>query len=246
MLSGSLTYPTETWIPLGNFTADNVKHAQRFNLLEPKWVRYMRLQLASHYGSEFYCTLSFLEVYGVDAIEKMLEDFIVVPDEPAGSQNIASLKLETNSSMKGDIVQGIDVVDVPEKGVDTVDVKNDVLKNVPKSNVPNHKKEVRQQVAGRISSEAVLKILMQKLRSLQLSLSVLEEYTRELDRRYGGALPDLRKEISNKALLLENIGSEIKNLVESKKVLVCKFSCYFQCYLIMLGSCSSLTVFFLI
>lgn len=214
VLLGSLSYPTEAWIPMGNFTADNVKHAQRFTLSEPMWVRYMRLNFVSHYGSEFYCTLSFLEVYGVDAIEKMLEDFIPAPDEPAGDR-IGSVKLEVNSSRKGNIVQGTDGVDIPTKGPDVTDVKKDV----PKSSAPNHLKEVRQQVSGRMPSDAVLKILMQKLSSLELSLSVLEEYTRELDRRYGGALPDLQKEISQKAMLLEKIKSEIKDLMESKKVL---------------------------
>ncbi|ONK69168.1 uncharacterized protein A4U43_C05F20050 [Asparagus officinalis] len=214
VLLGSLRYPTETWIPLGNFTAENVKHAQRFTLLEPQWVRYMRLNFVSHYGSEFYCTLSFLEVYGVDAIEKMLEDFIAVPDEPAKDQ-IVSSKPEVNSSIKGDIVQGIDEVDVPLKGLDASHVKNDT----PKSSAPNHKKDSRQQVAGRVPSDAVLKILMQKLSSLELSLSVLEEFTKELDRRYGGAVPDLQKEVSQKTVLLEKIGSEIKDLVVSKKVL---------------------------
>ncbi|KAI3929353.1 hypothetical protein MKX01_006589 [Papaver californicum] len=63
--SGSLTYPTETWTPLGKFVAANVKHAQRFMLTEPKWLRYMRLKLLSHYGSEFYCTLG---------VERVLKD----------------------------------------------------------------------------------------------------------------------------------------------------------------------------
>lgn len=218
-LLGSLDYPTEVWIPLGNFTAVNTKHAQRFTLLEPKWVRYMRLNLVSHYGSEFYCTLSFLEVYGVDAIEKMLESFIAVPDEPAGDPNV-SVKSEANSSVKKEIIQKIDRVNVPTKEPDVTDVKNDV----PKSSAPNLKKEARQQSGGRIPSDAVLKILMQKLSSLELSLSVLEEYTKELDRRYGGALPDLQKDASEKALVLEKIESEIKDLVESKKVLAKEFT----------------------
>ncbi|KAK9275600.1 hypothetical protein L1049_022867 [Liquidambar formosana] len=82
-LSGSLIYPTETWFPLGNFVASNVKHIQSFKPPEPKWIRYLKLNLLSHYGSEFYCTLSVLEVYGVDAIKQMLEDLIVTPKEPA-------------------------------------------------------------------------------------------------------------------------------------------------------------------
>ncbi|KAA8521117.1 hypothetical protein F0562_011730 [Nyssa sinensis] len=79
-LLGSLVYPTDTWVKLGSFTAGSVKHAQRFVLQEPKWVRYLKLILLSHYGSEFYCTLSVVEVYGIDAVERMLEDLISVQD----------------------------------------------------------------------------------------------------------------------------------------------------------------------
>ena len=79
---GSLVFPTDDWVKLGNFTAANVKHAQRFALEEPKCVRYLKLNLLSHYGTEFYCTLSVMEVYGVDAIERMLEDLISVQENP--------------------------------------------------------------------------------------------------------------------------------------------------------------------
>ena len=37
-LLGSLVFPTDDWVKLGNFTAANVKHAQRFALDEPRWV----------------------------------------------------------------------------------------------------------------------------------------------------------------------------------------------------------------
>nr|GFC30151.1 SUN domain-containing protein 5-like [Tanacetum cinerariifolium] len=78
-LLGSLVFPTETWYELGTFVAENVKHKQHFTLPQPKWVRYIMLRLLTHYGSEFYCTLSVFEAYGVDAVEKMLEELITAP-----------------------------------------------------------------------------------------------------------------------------------------------------------------------
>lgn len=42
-LFSSLVYPTDDWVLLGNFTAGNVKHVQRFTLQEPKWARYLKL-----------------------------------------------------------------------------------------------------------------------------------------------------------------------------------------------------------
>ncbi|WOL11076.1 hypothetical protein Cni_G19837 [Canna indica] len=201
-LWGSLSYPTETWTPLGAFTAENVKHAQRFMLPEPKWTRYMRLNLVSHYGSEFYCTLSYIEVYGVDAIERMLEDLIVVPDEPATTHN--SVKVEPKLSEKSEVsqVQGAAVDD---------HVKVDPNKS--KNGVPPESTLHPKQSTGRVPSDGILKILMQKTRSMELRLSILEEYIKELNLRYGEALPDLQKQCSQSASLLQKMDSEMKDLI---------------------------------
>lgn len=206
-LLGSLSYPTETWTFLGTFTAENVKHAQRFMLSEPKWTRYMRLNLVSHYGSEYYCTLSYIEVYGVDAVEKMLEDLIVVSHE---KDDAVSLRSEPSSSERDEAAHS--TVDVPIKGMDGNESKNDGSKG----SLPHPLKEVKQQLSGRMPSDAVLKILMQKVSSLELSLSVLEEYLKELNRRYGYMLPDIHKELSQNALLLEKTKLEVEDLMEWK------------------------------
>ncbi|KAK8990585.1 hypothetical protein V6N11_009277 [Hibiscus sabdariffa] len=79
-LIGSLVFPIDVWTNLENFTAANVKLAQRFVLQEPKWVMYLKLNLLNCYGSEFYCTLSVIELYGVNAVERMMEELISVQD----------------------------------------------------------------------------------------------------------------------------------------------------------------------
>ncbi|KAI3804487.1 hypothetical protein L1987_26063 [Smallanthus sonchifolius] len=96
-LSGSLVFPTESWFDLGTFVAENVKHRQYFKLPEPKWARYVKLRLVTHYGSEFYCTLSLFEAYGVDAIEKMLEDLIMASGELSNRNQ--TVVLENNDSL---------------------------------------------------------------------------------------------------------------------------------------------------
>ena len=44
-------------------------------------MRYLKLDLISLYGPEFYCAVSSIGVYGVDAIEQMLGDLIMVSDK---------------------------------------------------------------------------------------------------------------------------------------------------------------------
>lgn len=205
-LLGSLSYPTETWTLLGTFLAENVKHAQRFMLSEPKWARYMKLNLVSHYGSEFYCTLSYIEVYGVDAIERMLEDLIVVSDEPAASHN--SVKADPKLNDK------IELAQVNNARVDDP-VKLDP--NRSKNGVSQESMHHPKQPSGRVPSDGILKILMQKVRAMELSLTILEEYVKELNVRYGEALPDLQKQCSEGALLLQKLNSEIKELSQWKE-----------------------------
>ena len=55
---GSVNYPTDTWLVLGNFTAEHSNGEQIFQLDAQQHVRYIKFRILSHYGSEYYCTLS--------------------------------------------------------------------------------------------------------------------------------------------------------------------------------------------
>ncbi|XP_022721558.1 SUN domain-containing protein 5-like [Durio zibethinus] len=227
-LYGSLNYPTETWSPLGKFVAANVKQIQTFKLLEPKWLRYLKLNLLSHYGSEFYCTLSVVEVYGVDAIERMLED-LFVPSE----QHVLTKLADSNStgpSVKPDVhsrdgkrndeaQNGAQTAALGVENAEDVQKLNEtVTKNpVTTNKIPDPLTEIKQLPVGRIPGDTVLKILMQKVRSLDLNLSLLEEYIKELNQREGDVLPGIDKELSRISLLLEKSITEIKDLMEWKE-----------------------------
>lgn len=120
-LSGSLVYPTETWNSLGMFVAANVKHAQCFKLPEPKLVRYLDVDLPSHYGSEFYCTLSVVEVNGVDAIEHMLEYLIVISGSGESSTVPMPVTLPEPGSSKceaDDVSRNVSVSDAANRGIE--------------------------------------------------------------------------------------------------------------------------------
>lgn len=61
LVLGSVNYPTDTWLVLGNFTAESRNGEQVFPLDPYQHVRYIKLRFFSHYGSEYYCTLSQLK-----------------------------------------------------------------------------------------------------------------------------------------------------------------------------------------
>ncbi|XP_050227013.1 SUN domain-containing protein 5 [Mercurialis annua] len=218
-LSGSLNYPTERWTQLGNFNAANVKQSQRFKLPEPKWVRYLKLDLLSHYGSEFYCTLSAVEVYGVDAIERMLEDLLV------SKPNTTAAPLESNPVNEKRNGQVRNMTDnnpavTATENINNAQISATTAKNpvaAATSKILDSAAEVRQQPVSRIAGDSVLKILLQKVRSLELNLSVLEEYIKEMNRRQGVILPDLEKELLRISILMESSKTELDSVIEWKE-----------------------------
>ncbi|KAF8025239.1 hypothetical protein BT93_F2167 [Corymbia citriodora subsp. variegata] len=216
-LLGSLVYPTDTWINLGNFTAANVKQAQSFALPKPKWVRYLKLNLLSHHGYEFYCTLSMLEAYGVDAVERMLEDLISVPENLLVNQEENNKKkaesMQPESPNADDFYQ--DLAQVMESDIvpEQINVKHDIHKNSRDS-----VEEGRQQI-GRMPGDTVMKILMQKVRSLDVNLSILERYLEDLNSRYGNIFKELDKDIGDENILLQNIRSDITMLLDNKEAM---------------------------
>ncbi|XP_059297350.1 SUN domain-containing protein 4 [Lycium ferocissimum] len=209
-LLGSPIYPTDTWIKLGNFTAGNVRQGQTFLLPEPKWVRYLKLDLLSHYGSEFYCTLSILEVYGVDAVEIMLEDLIseqdklFVPEQTSSEEKPVPTQHVSN---QGQTFQNVDDEMEKDQAVGKADIKT--------IDVHDPVEEIRHQQVNRMPGDS-LKILMKKVRSLDINLSVLERYLKELNSRYGKIFKDFDSEMGEKDILLQNIRSDIRGLSRSK------------------------------
>ncbi|KAJ0802628.1 putative Galactose-binding-like domain superfamily, SUN domain-containing protein [Helianthus annuus] len=198
-LSGSLVFPTETWFELATFVAENVKHRQYFKLPEPKWARYIKLRLITHYGSEFYCTLSVFEAYGIDAIEKMLEDLI-----------LASGELSNLSNRNQTVLLEDDEFDKKIKGVDDAPKKPLIVSKVPET-VPKGN--------GRIHGDAVLKILMQKVRLLEDTLSSLEDNVNELNKIQGDVFPQLERDIVKYSGLVEQTRLEIKDFWPWKETL---------------------------
>ncbi|GAA5916704.1 hypothetical protein JCM8208_000755 [Rhodotorula glutinis] len=74
--SCSVDYPgkPDDWHDLGTFRARNVRGVQVFRpLSNPPFCRYVRIDFLSHFGSEYYCPVSLLRVYGYTQLESFRE-----------------------------------------------------------------------------------------------------------------------------------------------------------------------------
>lgn len=204
-LLGSSVYPTDVWVKLGNFTAANAKHAQRFVLEEPKWVRYLKLRLLGHHGSEFYCTLSVFEVYGLDAVEEMLEDLVSAHDNTF---------ISTGLSVDNEPMTKYDNEHHNYDGeISSLRDDADIVQDFVKQDLPDRFQELRHHQAGRMPGDTVLKILMQKVRSSDLNLSILERYLEELHSKYGNIFRQFNDDIQENDILLEKSREDIRNLL---------------------------------
>ncbi|CAH2033661.1 unnamed protein product [Thlaspi arvense] len=228
-LQGTLVYPTDTWVHMGNFTAANVKHGQNFTLVEPKWVRYLKLKFLSHYGSEFYCTLSLIEVYGVDAVERMLEDLISVEDNKKtfntreGDSEQKEKPVQQAESSEGD--DGADRSTQREKERETppesMVAKAEASMAKSSNKLTEPVEEVRRHQPGsRMPGDTVLKILMQKLRSLDLNLSVLERYLEELNTRYGNIFKEMDRETGVREKEIATLRIDVEGMKERQEMMV--------------------------
>ncbi|KAF8022995.1 hypothetical protein BT93_F0491 [Corymbia citriodora subsp. variegata] len=216
---GSLVYPTKTWVNLGQFTAKNVKQSQRFRLSEPQWVRYLKLDLLSHYGSEFYCTLSNVRVYGVDAVERMLEDLISVQDDRFTSDESGDEKSIFSQPVPSQI-DGLHQNQFTESASGAAHEDSKQKLDVSKGKSDDQIGDTQPQPVGRLPGDSVLKILMQKVRSLDVNLSILERYLEELNFKYRDLFKEMDKEIAENAMLLEKIRSDITDLLDNRGAIV--------------------------
>jgi hypothetical protein len=127
-----------------------------------------------------------------------------------------------------------------DSSVENSNAKNEVVKN----KLPDPVEEVRHQQVGRMPGDSVLKILMQKVRSLDLSLSILERYLEEVNSKYGNIFKEIDKDLGEKDILLEKMRSDVKSLHSSQDLIVRGFLNSFGFDYFLDSSCCFSTLFY--
>uniref|UniRef100_A0A8C6TDH4 SUN domain-containing ossification factor n=1 Tax=Neogobius melanostomus TaxID=47308 RepID=A0A8C6TDH4_9GOBI len=80
LVSLSDRYPTNKWVKLGTFHAHDQRTVQSFPLDEQLYakyvkmfIKYIKVELLSHFGSEHFCPLSLIRVFGTSMVEEYEE-----------------------------------------------------------------------------------------------------------------------------------------------------------------------------
>ncbi|KAM6218987.1 SUN domain-containing ossification factor [Rhynchocyon petersi] len=73
LVSISDRYPINKWIKLGTFHGRDERNVQSFPLDEQMYAKYVKVEFLSHFGSEHFCPLSLIRVFGTSMVEEYEE-----------------------------------------------------------------------------------------------------------------------------------------------------------------------------
>lgn len=62
-------FPTREWTSVGQFTAQDMRDVQSFDLYPHLFGKFIKVEMLSHHGSEHYCPISLFKVYGTSEFE---------------------------------------------------------------------------------------------------------------------------------------------------------------------------------
>ncbi|SMN20147.1 similar to Saccharomyces cerevisiae YOR154W SLP1 Integral membrane protein of unknown function [Maudiozyma saulgeensis] len=97
-VSDRLPVTKSGWTLIGEFQAENSRQLQIFSIENPRrWARYLRVEIVSHYGNEFYCPISMLKVHG----QTMMDEFKLGETEPQCEGSPNEVKKETAKDKEG-------------------------------------------------------------------------------------------------------------------------------------------------
>jgi len=91
-VSDRLPVTKSGWTVIGEFEAENSRQLQSFIIENPRrWARYLRVEIVSHFGDEFYCPISMLKVHG----QTMMDEFKLGETEPQCEESSNEVSEET-------------------------------------------------------------------------------------------------------------------------------------------------------
>lgn len=99
-------FPTRDWASVGQFTAQDIRDVQSFDLYPQIFGKFIKVEMLSHHGSEHYCPISLFKVYGTSEFEVL---------EKENAQHAAHIDEDEDDEI-------VDVPDIP--AVETEPSKN--------------------------------------------------------------------------------------------------------------------------
>lgn len=220
---------TDGWNELGQFEAQNIRDIQTFEIENPLiWARYLKIEILSHYGEEFYCPISLVRVHGTTMMEQFKNTKLEADSTASSAVPAAqSVKTENKTSLEVDDDDGCKVIppyltlaEFLKGHNQTSDFCEVVLPQ------DNDTSTTIESSSTKVTQESIFQNIVKRLSLLELnaSLSLLyvEEQSKLLSdafsslekkhaRRFEGLLLQFNATLSSQITFLENSIDAIKN-----------------------------------
>lgn len=211
-ISVSDRFPSTSWKVLGEFEAQNIRDLQSFKIQNPFiWARYLKLEILSHYGNEFYCPISIVRVHG----KTMMEDFKEeeAKEEDSRDDIILPISIDNFTTSVNDSIDKCRVV-LPHL------VLNEFLKDI---NSTYDYCDVVYPETTAISSEpttqeSIYKNIIKRLLLLESNATLSLLYIEEQSKLLSTAFTSLeRRQTNNFEILISNFNLTLSNQLTSFK-----------------------------
>ncbi|ODQ48407.1 hypothetical protein PICMEDRAFT_30043, partial [Pichia membranifaciens NRRL Y-2026] len=207
-ISVSDRFPTTHWIVLGEFQAENVRQLQTFGIENPLiWAKFIKIEFLTHYGNEFYCPISSVQVHGTTMIEQFKEDN---PDnEEKPDSELISTTEEVNAKPNS--------LDSYQESLPH-DLPNDTLANKMEGVTSEEQSKVVETQPHTPSpkvqpQDSIYKNIVKRLSLLESNTTLSLLYIEEQSRLLSDAFTSLE---SQQAVKFQNILSQLNSTIQSQ------------------------------
>lgn len=174
-------FPVTEWKELGVFEAKNIRDLQLFDIENPLiWARYLRIDILSHYGNEFYCPISLVRVHGTTMMEEF-KDNDHIKQEPVSSDKLLNLPEPEEDECR---------VELPYLAL------NQFLKDINTTEQYCHAQSegsTSTETTAKATQESIFKNIVKRLSLLESNASLLLLYVEEQSKLLSDAFTRLEK-----------------------------------------------------
>ncbi|KAI7799694.1 putative SUN domain-containing ossification factor-like [Triplophysa rosa] len=195
LVSISDRYPTNKWIKLGTFHARDERTVQSFPLDEQLYakyvkmfIKYIKVELLSHFGSEHFCPLSLIRVFGTSMVEEY--------DEIADSQY--------TSERSEYLDEDYDDILLSQTGPHRTAGEFYAEQQHSAENGYVNGNGNGNQVHGSNQKESVFMRLNNRIKALEMNMSLSSRYLEELSQRYRKQMEEMQRAFNKTIIKLQN------------------------------------------
>nr|XP_015211477.1 PREDICTED: SUN domain-containing ossification factor [Lepisosteus oculatus] len=192
LVSISDRYPTNKWIKLGTFHARDERTVQSFPLDEQLYakyvkmfIKYIKVELLSHFGSEHFCPLSLIRVFGTS----MVEEYEEIAESQYASERLEYLDEDY-------------VLTVPSANGQLHRTATDFYAELQNSSDLGYSNG--NQVHGSNQKESVFMRLNNRIKALEMNMSLSSRYLEELSQRYRKQMEEMQRAFNKTIIQLQN------------------------------------------